>query len=265
MRNWTAWPTRCCVAKDSDLWFREGWGLKLQKCWMKLKIQEIDWRFWAAVPVVVLVLWVGLRVFHRCFQLGRSLSVDGLAMIGTTLVAAAAGFLAILYQVRSSSRQLRDQIEADRARAAHEKEEQKRAIAAAIVNEIDNICLELDQVQDNIKHALQTPGRFPLAIGFRANTSLIYKAIAPSLGILSAEAVSAIVRFYSKMGSYEGMWRVYQYCLDMLWSGQIPEEVRNEFTGNAQGEIELIGGFVPELRRLAESAKKSLTKDYRLD
>jgi hypothetical protein len=38
---------------------------------MKLKGREIDWWFWLAVPVVLIVLCVGLTLFHRCTELGK--------------------------------------------------------------------------------------------------------------------------------------------------------------------------------------------------
>jgi len=106
---------------------------------MKQKVQDNDWKFWAAVVVVSIVLYAGLRAFHRFTQLGSSLSVDGLAMIGTTLVAAATGFLAILYQVRSSSRQLREQMADQHLSSTLESERQKRAIAKALLFEVCRI------------------------------------------------------------------------------------------------------------------------------
>lgn len=108
---------------------------------MKPKDQENDRQFWLVVVVVSIVLYGGLTVFHRYTQLGRSLSVDGLAMIGTTLVAAAIGFLAILLQVRSSSKQLRDQIREQRDAERTEQERQKKAVASALLLEIDNFYL----------------------------------------------------------------------------------------------------------------------------
>jgi hypothetical protein len=58
------------------------------------------------------------------------------------------------------------------------------------------------------------------------------------------------------------MWRVYQYCLDMSWHGQMQQNVLAEFTANATGELHSIHEFIPELRDLADTARKALIEDY---
>lgn len=51
-------------------------------------------------------VFCALLLFHRYTELGRSLSNDYHAMVGTTLVAAVLGFGAVSHQTRSSYRQL---------------------------------------------------------------------------------------------------------------------------------------------------------------
>ena len=228
--------------------------------------QGSDWRFWAAVPVVGIVLCAGLIGFHRYTHLGRSLSVDGLAMVGTTLVAAAIGFLAIVYQVRSSSRQLREQMADQHQASAEELERQERAIARAIRYEIDNFyVMELDLVENNLANWHAGNDNLPTAAGLRTNISEIYKAVSPILGSLNARSVSAIVKFYSMVGSYEGLWRDYQYCLDMIWCPGKPPVVVDAFRKRAGEGLEAVRSLIPELKKLAENVSKSLTQDYGLD
>jgi len=92
----------------------------------KSEVSKGKWLDVAVVASVLLALFVGLVVFHRCFELGRSLSNDYYAMIGATLLAAVLGFGAIWHPTRSSYRT-----------ADEERKQQRRAVAAAILFEID--------------------------------------------------------------------------------------------------------------------------------
>lgn len=182
---------------------------------MKPKDQENDWKFWVAVPFVVLVLWIGLRVFHRCFQLGRSLSVDGLAMIGTTLVAAAVGFLAIVYQVRSSSKQLRDQMWDQREAEREEAERQKRAIAAALLAEINDFykfsLKGLWGDRARLRGAITGLMKPPPELGSLPSTALVlYRSTTHQLGALNVTTVKSVVGLYNFMASFIDTYEAYR-------------------------------------------------------
>ena len=171
---------------------------------MKPKDQENDWQFWVAVVVVCMLLYVGLTVFHRWTELGGSLSIDGLATIGTTLVAAATGFLAILYQIRSSSIQLREQMADQHLASAAETERQKRAVASAILFEIDGTYrFLLRDVRDFLRAVdpanvdLRTLAVKSFAVRFP-----ILDANAGKIGDLSEETVANVVGLYSCLNAY---------------------------------------------------------------
>lgn len=158
-----------------------------------------DRQFWVIVVAVGIVLVVGLTWFHRCFELGRSLSVDGLAMVGTTLIAAAAGFLAIVLQVRSSSRQLRYQMKAQRDGEREERERQKRSVATAILLEIDDFCMHVSGLCDVLfNQDLPESEKRAAFLKFVPLAFTVYPSIADKLGGTGVEATSAVVKFYNK-------------------------------------------------------------------
>lgn len=172
---------------------------------MKTNDREIDWKFWAAVPIVFVVLYLGLRVFHRFFELGRSLSVDGLAMIGITLVAAAIGFLAILLQIRSSSNQLRDQMREQRDAERGEQERQKKAVATAIAFEIDFIYRGFVRDVEEIFRIAPSDTNFAQDLIAKNVDKLpftVYEGCAHLLGSLPVALVEAIVHFYGGITVY---------------------------------------------------------------
>jgi hypothetical protein len=195
---------------------------------MKPKNQDHDWRFWAAVMVVSIVLYVGLRAFHRFTQLGSSLSLDGLAMIGTTLVAAATGFLAILYQVRSSSRQLREQMADQHLAATLESERQKRAIAKALLFEVDDFyASHLSKVYDHYRNFDGKIEKLPGVVEVDIRMFAVYNGNTPLLGKLPDETVKSVVTFYDtarahllKVRDYKTLLREYQYGTRSPEAGQ---------------------------------------------
>jgi hypothetical protein len=126
-------------------------------------------------------------------------------MVGTTLVAAAAGFLAILCQVRSSSKQLRDQIKAQRHAEQVEQDRQKRAVATANAFEID--CIYRAFVRDVevlFKSAGSNHDFAQKLVGKRIERLpfAVYEGCAPLLGELPAPLVEAVVHFYGGTTAY---------------------------------------------------------------
>jgi len=177
---------------------------------MKLKGREIDWRFWLAAPVVVIVPCAGLTLFHRCTELGRSLSVDGLAMVGTTLFAAATGFLAVVFQVRSAARQLREQLADQHQESAAESERQKKAVATAILFEIDDFYrYHVGRLRGYLE---EKAGKRELLEVVRIPQSMfaVYRGNTPRLGELPDEVVEAVVHFYSKAEQFFALREEYR-------------------------------------------------------
>ena len=226
------------------------------------------WRDIAPVGLVLLVAFVALVAFHRWSGLGKLLSNDYYAMVGTTLLAAVLGFGAIWHQTRSSYRQLREQLAAQRDAEREERERQKRAVATALLFEIDCFrTIELDFVEESLARRHRASNGFPTGAGLRTNLSEIYRGVSPLLGSLNSKSVSAIVRFYSMVGMYEALWREYQYCLDMLRSpvnpsvNIDPQRLANE----AERQVECIRSFIPKLKTLAGNVINLIAHDCSLE
>jgi|GEM_PF-694174 hypothetical protein len=169
---------------------------------MKPKVRESDWQFWVAVPVVGIALYAGLTLFHRFTEPGRGLSVDGLAMVGTTLFAAATGFLAVLFQIRSSSKQLREQMRTQRDAEREEQERQKKAVATGILFEIDNFYVyHVGGAYDYIREVLQRR-ELPEVARIPSSLFSMYQGNTGRLGDLPNEVVRVVVDFYSKAAQF---------------------------------------------------------------
>lgn len=226
------------------------------------------WRDIAPVGFVLLVVFVALVAFHRCSGLGKSLSNDYYAMVGTTLLAAVLGFGAIWHQTRSSYRQLREQLAAQRDAEREERERQKRAIATAVLYEIDSFYrIELDLVEKNLDNWDGANNSLPTGAGLRTNISEIYKGVSPLLGSLNAKSVSAIVKFYSMVGTYEGLCRDYQNLLDMIWAPVNPAVNLNpqSLVNEAKARLNSIRGMIPQLKTLAANVTNFVAHDCGLD
>jgi len=212
---------------------------------MKPRDQDNDWQFWAAVLVVGIVLCAGLTVFHRYTELGRSLSVDGLAMIGTTLVAAAIGFLAILLQVRSSSRQLRDQIKAQGDAEREELERQMKSLARAFLFEID----------DYYHYSLnQEPNWEKKVFKFERWPFLMYQANAGRIGNFDDRTIKAIIKFYGDAEAYQASFAEFVVTNDAALLGKDPVDV--EAAHALRGRLK---ERFPALKRSAEGVCASLS------
>jgi len=132
----------------------------------------------------------------------RGFSPDGvLAFAGGALA-----LLGVWWSNHQSVKNLQKQLEAERNARTEEAERQKRSIATAILYEIDNFYrMELDLVEKNLASRDAAKDNLATAVGLRTNISEIYKAVSPILGSLNAKSVSAIVRFHSMVGAYEGL------------------------------------------------------------
>jgi len=188
---------------------------------MKPKGQENDWRFWVAVPVVGIVLYALLTLFHRYTDLGRSLSVDGLAMVGTTLFAAATGFLAILFQVRSASRQLREQLAEQHQASAAESERQKKAVATLLLFEIDGFyATYLRGPRDPLERKRLETDELPQIASIGPNLFPVYRGNTSRIGEFPTYCVQAVVGFFQQADS------IVSNLVDYAWSLERDRQLR---------------------------------------
>ena len=121
-------------------------------------------------------------------QFETKLTLDGLM----TLVAGIIAFAAVIIQIRSSSKQLHDQMKTQRDAEREEQERLKKAVATAILFEIDSVYSRfVGFVEDRSlpRDALGTD--FP-----------VFAANAGQLGLLHQEAVAVVVRFYGAVSEY---------------------------------------------------------------
>jgi len=224
---------------------------------MKPSSREIDWKFCAAAPIVFIALYLGLTAFHRWFQLGRGLSVDGLTMIGATLFAAAAGFLAILYQVRSSSKQLRDQIRAQRDAEQAEQERQKKAVATAILFEVDYIYRYIIRdVGDLVKGyppglqwAYELVGRGVERMPFTA-----YESNASVLGTLDQALAEGVVHLYGHFTHFFGAVNNLSAAVDRAASASLGD-MRRTLVEELAKHVE---SWLPPVRKLTAEVSERL-------
>ena len=181
---------------------------------MKPKGQEDDRRFWGAVIVIYFLLWACLWAFHRFARVGRGLSVDGLAEVETTLFAAATGFLAVLFQVRSASRQLREQLADQHQASDAESERQKKAVAAALLSEID--CFYAAQLSDRSKlfesSERTESGPEPTEVFYSlvGKPFVVYESLADKLGGFDSTIARGIVLTYGSMATFVELLKLYE-------------------------------------------------------
>ena len=123
-------------------------------------------------------------------QFEAKLTLDGLMTLAAGIIA----FFAVIIQIRSSSRQLRDQIKDQRDAEREEQERQKQSVATAILFEIDHVYrLISDQV-----HA----GDFNIRYLIPPNRFVVFEANAGYLGSLGSDLAQTIVRLYGEAGRY---------------------------------------------------------------
>jgi hypothetical protein len=133
-------------------------------------------------------------------QFEAKLTLDGLM----TLIAGVIAFIAVIIQIRSSSKQVQGQIEAQRVAEREERERQKRAVAGAILSEIDNTYRYL--IRD-VRDFLRTiePANVDLrTICVKAFVARfpILDANAAKIGDLGEQAAESVVGFYSCVRAY---------------------------------------------------------------
>jgi len=125
------------------------------------------------------------------FAFDHKLSWDGLLTFFGGLLA----FFAVLYQVWRADKGLRDQLQAEKAARSEEGEEEKRAIATALLFEIDRFyrfylrsLLKILNSTEQAHPQLEAPGSTPFPV---------YTANCGQIGELDSQLAGAIVDFYT--------------------------------------------------------------------
>lgn len=206
-------------------------------------------RFWQIIALIVLIAGLAgiIRLYRGEVHWKNEPPLEGIIALYAGVIA----FVAVMIQ-----------LEEERNARFAEQDRQRRAIAKAILCEIDNFCkMELKQVERNLNSQPSGSEYLASAVGLRSNISEIYKAVSPILGSLSAKSVSAIVEFYSMVGLYEGQWRNYQYSLDMIWRSDLTQEIVNAFDACARRELNSIRTLIPELKELATEVSNAVAQD----
>jgi hypothetical protein len=118
-----------------------------------------------------------------------------------TLVAALIAFIAIIIQIRSSSKQVQDQIKAQRDAEREERGRQKRVVASAILFEIDGLYRWLlRDVRDFLRDVDPEKEDVRLLDAKPAGTNpfVVFAANAGRIGELDEPIVENVVRFYMR-------------------------------------------------------------------
>jgi hypothetical protein len=128
------------------------------------------------------------------------------AFTGDGLLAFAGGALALIgvwWSNRQSIKNVEKQLEAERKARAEETERQKRAVATAILFEIDNFYRHhLGHVRD-LLDAYARSKQLPTPVPASAHGFVVYHGNVSRLGDLHRELAGKIVRFYGMAEYYE--------------------------------------------------------------
>jgi hypothetical protein len=224
---------------------------------MKMRSYESGWSVWVIASALLIFISVGAVLFHRYTGLGRSLTADGLAMIWATLFAAACGFLAVVWQIKSSYLTFARQLEFDAATRLDEQQRQKRVVATSILFEIDGFYRYLlRDVRSFLQHVnpegedlrgLEVkPGRINPFVVFEGNVSRI--------GELDTSVAESIVQFYSGARAYFSGLERYDMSRD-LFVADPANQGREDLTRQYLG---MIKKTIPSLTLIAQRCSKQL-------
>ena len=143
-----------------------------------------------------------LVVVYRRTDWSKGFTPDG----ALTLVAAAIAFIAVIVQIRSSSEQVQDQIKAQRDAEEAERERQRRAVAAALLAEVDSFYARFLQRRsklfDSWKRTENDPQSREVFHSVAGNPFVVYESLADKLGDFDATVTRAIVLTYGAMSAF---------------------------------------------------------------
>jgi hypothetical protein len=207
------------------------------------------WRDIIGVALVLSVTWIVLVVFHRLTELGRSLSNDYYAVVGTTLFAAALGFGAVMLQLRAQQR------------AAEEDEERRRSgVAKALLAEIEdweNCFLPgVQKTLADIDSEKLTKQQLPWLGSPSSNPFEVYRGNVSKIGDFNYGVVTAVTAFYKTSAEHLRAYEDYRTTLDRLNTPNETPETLEE----ARYCLKQIKAFIPTVINSANKARLELRK-----
>jgi hypothetical protein len=138
---------------------------------------------------------------------------------GDGLLAFAGGALALIgvwWSNHQSVRNLQKQLDAERVGRAEEGQRHKRALATALVFEIDHCCRSYLPRTLTLARGLRGKTLDPKAgvvVRFEAAAFDVYSGNVQSLGTLGPEASGPVIRFYKIAWDLQDLMRHYRECL----------------------------------------------------
>ena len=189
------------------------------KLWSKRTLQ-----FVGTLAVVALAIIVCRRT-----DWSKGFSPDG----NLTLVTAAIAFVAVIIQIRSSSKQVQDQIRAQRDAEEEDRERQMRSVAAALLSEIDCFyASHLEPVSRAFESWRMTENDPQSVEAFRfvaGKPFTVYESLADKLGGFDATIAWGIVYTYGTMGAFAELLKLYEREMSGMSSrDRADQEMRSE-------------------------------------
>jgi len=127
-------------------------------------------------------------------QFEAKLTLDGLMTLAAGIIA----FSAVIIQIRASSKQLREQMRTQRDAEREEQERQKKAVARAILFEIDDFYrYHVRGVRGYLEEIARKGGLLEV-VRIAPSMLAVYRGNTSRLGELPDEVVEVVVHFYSK-------------------------------------------------------------------
>jgi hypothetical protein len=161
----------------------------MSKPWLKRTFEIVGTL--ALVALVVIV--------YRRTNWSKGFTPDGVM----TLIAGVIAFIAVIVQIRSSSKQVQDQIKAQRDADREERKRQKRAIAAGLLAEVRDFhsChIQLFGAQDEDEERIK----------FLDTTFPVYEGNTARIGELAPETCEVVVHFYGLAIEHLASFRRYR-------------------------------------------------------
>jgi len=175
-------------------------------------------------------------------QFEAKLTLDGLM----TLIAGVIAFIAVIIQIRSSSKQVQEQIKAQRDAEKAELERRRRAVAAALLSEIDSFYASHLERRNELFEFWKRKDTDPQSVEvFRALTGkpfAVYESLADELGGFDAAIARGIVMTYGLMANFIDLLERYERELgDTSSRGSAAQALRNQVREGMRNSIRKVG------------------------
>lgn len=181
-----------------------------------------------------------------------------------TLMAGIIAFVAVIIQIRSSSRQVRDQIKAQRDAEQVERERQKRAVAAALLSETDCFYAKyLEETSEPFPSWKRIENDPRLTEVFQAPIGkpfVVYESLADKLGGFDAMVARGIVFAYGRMAAFVENLRLYEremrerptrFLKQQDDRKRILEDIRNETRQSREQAVQAAAQLCRDLCKLS--------------